>query len=135
MEIKDAKLLNGLALAYIGDGVYELAIREYLLTAGQTRPNQLHHLATQYVSAKAQAKIIEYFITNDFLTEDEFTYYKRGRNSKINTKAKNTDIQTYLQSTGFESLMGYLYLTRQEERLDEMINKCIQFINEQEGRN
>lgn len=135
MEIKDAKLLNGLALAYIGDGVYELAIREYLLTAGQTRPNQLHHLATQYVSAKAQARIIAYFITNDFLTEDEVTYYKRGRNSKINTKAKNTDIQTYLQSTGFESLMGYLYLTRQEERLDEMINQCIQFINEQEGRN
>ena len=135
MEIKDAKLLNGLALAYIGDGVYELAIREYLLTAGQTRPNQLQHLATQYVSAKAQARIIAYFITNDFLTEDEVTYYKRGRNSKINTKAKNTDIQTYLQSTGFESLMGYLYLTRQEERLDEMINKCMQFINEQEGRN
>ena len=135
MEIKDAKLLNGLALAYIGDGVYELAIREHLLTVGQTRPNQLHHLATQYVSAKAQAKIIDYFITNDLLTEDEYTYYKRGRNSKINTKAKNTDIQTYLQSTGFESLMGYLYLTKQEDRLDEMIKKCIQFINEQEGRN
>jgi len=135
MEIKDAKLLNGLALAYIGDAVYELAIREHLLDVGQTRPNQLHQYATQYVSAKAQAKIMDYFSEEEVLTEEEESYYKRGRNSKINTKAKNTDIQTYLQSTGFEALIGYLYLTKQEERLNEIINECIQFINKQEGRN
>jgi len=135
MEIKDAKLLNGLALAYIGDAMYELAIREYLLDVGQTRPNQLHQYATQYVSAKAQAKIMDYFSEEEVLTEEEESYYKRGRNSKINTKAKNTDIQTYLQSTGFEALIGYLYLTKQEERLNEIINECIQFINKQEGRN
>ena len=135
MEIKDAKLLNGLALAYIGDAMYELAIREYLLDVGQTRPNQLHQYATQYVSAKAQAKIMDYFSEEEVLTEEEEGYYKRGRNSKINTKAKNTDIQTYLQSTGFEALIGYLYLTKQEERLNEIINECIQFINKQEGRN
>lgn len=135
MEIKDAKLLNGLALAYIGDAMYELAIREYLLDVGQTRPNQLHQYATQYVSAKAQAKIMDYFSEEEVLTEEEEGYYKRGRNSKINTKAKNTDIQTYLQSTGFEALIGYLYLTKQEERLNEIIKSCIQFINKQEGRN
>lgn len=135
MEIKDAKLLNGLALAYIGDAVYELAIREHLLDVGQTRPNQLHQYATQYVSAKAQAKIMDYFSEEEILTEEEKSYYKRGRNSKINTKAKNTDIQTYLQSTGFEALIGYLYLTKQEERLNEIISNCIQFINKQEGRN
>jgi Uncharacterized protein conserved in bacteria len=135
MEIKDAKLLNGLALAYIGDAMYELAIREYLLDVGQTRPNQLHQYATQYVSAKAQAKIMDYFSEEEVLTEEEESYYKRGRNSKINTKAKNTDIQTYLQSTGFEALIGYLYLTKQEDRLNEIINECIQFINKQEGRN
>lgn len=135
MEIKDAKLLNGLALAYIGDAVYELAIREHLLDVGQTRPNQLHQYATQYVSAKAQAKIMDYFSEEEVLTEEEESYYKRGRNSKINTKAKNTDIQTYLQSTGFEALIGYLYLTKQEERLNEIIKSCIQFINKQEGRN
>lgn len=135
MEIKDAKLLNGLALAYIGDAMYELAIREYLLDVGQTRPNQLHQYATQYVSAKAQAKIMDYFSEEEVLTEEEESYYKRGRNSKINTKAKNTDIQTYLQSTGFEALIGYLYLTKQEERLNEIIKSCIQFINKQEGRN
>lgn len=133
MEIKDAKLLNGLALAYIGDAVYELAIRQYLLEVGQTRPNQLHRHATQYVSAKAQAKIMNDFFEKEILTEEEENYYKRGRNSKINTKAKNTDIHTYLQSTGFESLIGYLYLTEQEDRLNEIVKYCIQFINEQEG--
>lgn len=131
MEIKDAKLLNGLALAYIGDGVYELAIREHLIEEGQTRPNQLHHYTTQYVSAKAQARIIESFIKQELMTEEEFTFYKRGRNSKINTRAKNTDIQTYLQATGFESFIGYLYLTQQKKRLEEIIDLCIQFIEEE----
>lgn len=134
MEIKDAKLLNGLALAYMGDAIYELIIREHLLSAGQTKPNQLHRYATQYVSAKAQAELIGVMLEENLLTEEEVTYYKRGRNSKINTKAKNTNIQTYLQSTGFETLMGYWYLTDQEERLEEMTKWCIQYINKKKGR-
>src|SRR5699024_1831564 len=135
MDKKEAKLLNGLALAYMGDAVYEIAIRQYLLESGKTKPNQLHHHATRYVSAKAHAKIIRYFKEEKLLTEEEETYYKRGRNSKINTKAKNTDIQTYLQSTGFEALMGYLYLTKQEERLNELTTLCIRWINQQEESN
>lgn len=134
MENKDAKLLNGLALAYMGDAVFDLAIREYLLNEGQTKPNQLHRYATQYVSAKAQALLMGNMLENDVLTEEEETYYKRGRNSKINTKAKNTDIQTYLHSTGFEALIGYLYLTNQSTRLNEIIEWCIEFINEKKGR-
>lgn len=134
MDSKDAKLLNGLALAYMGDAIYELIIREYLLGVGQTKPNQLHRFATEYVSAKAQAKLITAMLEKEMLSEDEVSFYKRGRNSKINTKAKNTDIQTYLQSTGFESLMGYLYLTKQEERLHELTDWCIDFINEEKGR-
>ncbi len=134
MNEKDAKLLNGLALAYMGDAVYELTIREHLLSKGQTKPNQLHHMATNYVSAKAQASIISVMLEEDLLTEEEESFYKRGRNSKINTKAKNTDIHTYLQSTGFEALMGYLYLTKQTERLDELIDWSIEFIDQQKGR-
>lgn len=134
MNEKDAKLLNGLALAYMGDAVYELTIREHLLSKGQTKPNQLHHMATNYVSAKAQASIISAMLEEDLLTEEEESFYKRGRNSKINTKAKNTDIHTYLQSTGFEALMGYLYLTKQTERLDELIDWSIEFIDQQKGR-
>lgn len=134
MDKKDAKLLNGLALAYMGDAVFELAIRKYLLGQGQTKPNQLHHMATEYVSAKAQAQLMGALIEEEKLSEEELTYYKRGRNSKINTKAKNTDIHSYLQSTGFEALMGYLYLTDQKERLNECIEWCIQFIDTQKGR-
>ncbi len=134
MKSKDAKLLNGLALAYIGDAIYELEIRRYLLETGETKPQHLHRLATEYVSARGQAKIIKYFQEEAILTEEELDYFKRGRNSKINTKAKNTDIHRYLQSTGFEALMGYLYLTKQEERLEELIMKSIRHIDEEEGR-
>ena len=134
MNEKDAKLLNGLALAYMGAAVYESTIREYLLSVGQTKPNQLHHMANEYVSAKAQASIMAALLKEGFISEEEESYYKRGRNSKINTKAKNTDIHTYLQSTGFEALMGYLYLTKQTERLDELNEWSIKFIDKEQGR-
>ena len=135
MNEKDAKLLNGLALAYMGDAVYESTIREYLLSVGQTKPNQLHHMATEYVSAKAQAAIMAGLLAEEgFISAEVEGYYKRGRNSKINTKAKNTDIHTYLQSTGFEALMGYLYLTKQTKRVNELIDWSIKFIDKQKGR-
>lgn len=133
MDINEAKLLNGLALAYMGDAVFEVAIRDYLLGTGKTKPNQLHQTATRYVSAKAQAAMIAEMLEVDLLTEEEISYYKRGRNSKINTKAKNTDIQTYLHSTGFEALMGFLYLTKQQERLDTLIEWCIEFVGRKSG--
>lgn len=133
MDINEAKLLNGLALAYMGDAVFEVAIRDYLLGTGKTKPNQLHQTATRYVSAKAQARMIAEMLESELLTEEEISYYKRGRNSKINTKAKNTDIQTYLHSTGFEALMGFLYLTKQQERLDTLIEWCIEFVGRKSG--
>lgn len=133
MDINEAKLLNGLALAYMGDAVFEVAIRDYLLGIGKTKPNQLHQTATRYVSAKAQARMIAEMLESELLTEEEISYYKRGRNSKINTKAKNTDIQTYLHSTGFEALMGFLYLTKQQERLDTLIEWCIEFVGRKSG--
>ena len=135
MDINEAKLLNGLALAYMGDAVFEVAIRDYLLGTGKTKPNQLHQTATRYVSAKAQARMIAEMLESELLTEEEISYYKRGRNSKINTKAKNTDIQTYLHSTGFEALIGFLYLTKQQERLDTLIEWCIEFVGRKRGMN
>lgn len=133
MDINEAKLLNGLALAYMGDAVFEVAVRDYLLGTGKTKPNQLHQTATRYVSAKAQARMIAEMLESELLTEEEISYYKRGRNSKINTKAKNTDIQTYHHSTGFEALMGFLYLTKQQERLDTLIEWCIEFVGRKNG--
>ena len=118
--MRDYKQLNGLALAYVGDAIYEIYIRDYLVSLGQTKPNVLHRMATHYVSAKAQAS----------LTEEEEVMYKRGRNAKSHTFAKNADVTTYRVATGFESLMGYLHLTQQKERLEELINWCIKKVGE-----
>mgnify|MGYP001940201044 CR=1 FL=1 len=133
MNIKDAKLLNGLALAYMGDGVYDLYIREYLLNEGTTKPNQLHKKATQFVSARAQAHLIDLMFEQALLSEEEIDYFKRGRNAKSHTKAKNASAADYSKSSGFEALMGYLYLTKQESRLDTLIQWCIQTIKEEKS--
>lgn len=133
--MRDYKQLNGLALAYVGDAVYEVYIRDYLVSTGQTRPNQLHKMATHYVSAKAQAFLMDAMLTAELLTEEEELFYRRGRNSKSHTSAKNADITTYRIATGFESLMGYLHLTQQQERLEELIDWCIKKVGEEnEGK-
>ncbi|OJG99538.1 ribonuclease III [Enterococcus termitis] len=119
-----------MALAYVGDAIYEIYIRDYLVEQGQTKPNTLHRMATHYVSAKAQASLIQLMLEEQLLTEAEETMYKRGRNAKSHTSAKNADITTYRVATGFESLMGYLHLTKQTERLEELIDWCIKKVGE-----
>lgn len=131
MQAKDAKLLNGLALAYMGDGVYDLYIRKHLLNKGDTKPNQLHKKATRYVSARAQASLIDQMQASNLLTDDEASYYKRGRNAKSYSKAKNASAADYSKSSGFEALIGYLYLTDQVDRLEEIITWCIQTVEEE----
>lgn len=112
------KQLNGIALAYLGDAVYEVYIRRHLINKGITKPTKLHHTATNFVSAKAQAALIDAMKEQEILSETETEYFKRGRNSKSHTSAKNTSVLTYRISTGFEALMGYLSLSGQQERLD-----------------
>lgn len=121
----DVNLINGIALAFEGDAVYSLYIRRHLIFQGQTKPNQLHRLATRYVSAKAQASLIEKLLDQEVLTEKELDIYKRGRNAHSHTKAKNTDVITYKMSTGFEAVMGYLHMTEDLTRLEELITWCI----------
>ncbi|CRH92134.1 Mini-ribonuclease 3 [Chlamydia trachomatis] len=121
----DANLINGIALAFEGDAVYSLYVRRHLIFQGQTKPNQLHRLATQYVSAKAQAMLVQAMLDAQLLTEKEEEIYKRGRNASSHTKAKNTDVITYKMSTGFEAVMGYLHMTEQIERLEVLIDWCI----------
>lgn len=125
-EAQEFKLLNGLALAYVGDAIYEIAIRDYLIRRGYTKPNRLHREATNYVSARSQAKLMQGLLAGDMLSEEELTMYKRGRNAKSHTTAKNADVTTYRVATGFESLFGYLHLTGQEARLSELVNWCIE---------
>ena len=124
----DVNLINGIALAFEGDAVYSMDIRRHLIFQGLTKPNQLHRVATKYVSAKAQANLISLMLEEGILTEKEEDIYKRGRNANSHTKAKNTDIVTYRMSTGFEAVMGYLHMTEAIERLEELIDWCIRKI-------
>lgn len=113
---------NSLVLAYLGDSVYELLVRDYFVKQKISKVNALQNKVTKYVSAKGQAKIINYLIDNKYLTEEELTEVKRGRNSKVYSHPKNTDIVTYKWATAFECLFGYLYLKNDEERINQLIN-------------
>lgn len=129
---RDVKQLNALALAYMGDAVYEQAIREHLLRSGRVRPNVLHREATRYVSAKAQAAILQVMQNTDFLTDEEQAVMRRGRNAKSGSIPKNTDVQTYKNSSGFEAIIGFLYLMNDEERVTVLIKRAIQIIENPE---
>ncbi|MCK1995218.1 Mini-ribonuclease 3 [Peribacillus muralis] len=131
----DAKMLNSLALAYIGDAVYETYIRHHLIQNGAVKPNLLHKKATSFVAAKAQNKIIHFFLESNWLSEEESAVVRRGRNAKSGTVPKNTDVQTYRYSTAFEALIGYLYLSGRIERMEELIKSSIEYIEEEKGRN
>ena len=116
---------NSLVLAYLGDSVYELLIREYFIKQNISKVNTLQSKVTKYVSAKGQAKIINYLIDNEYLKEDELIEVKRGRNAKVYSHPKNTDIVTYKWATAFECLFGYLYLKEDKTRIDELMKIII----------
>ena len=119
--------MSPLVLAYLGDTVYESYIREHLIRQNINRKvNNLHKLAIQYSKAKAQATIIHEL--EDELTEEEMKIFKRGRNQKSHTAPKNADIIDYKYATGFEALIGYLYLGGEKERLEYIIQKGIEII-------
>ena len=126
-----ADLLNGIALAYAGDAVYEVFVRDHLLAKGITKPGELQKNAVRFVSAKAQAYLIAEMEKDAFLTEEELSYFKRGRNAHSKTTAKNTDVITYRISTGFEAVFGFNHLTGKNERVAELATYCIKKISEQ----
>jgi ribonuclease-3 family protein len=119
LSCKDWKMYSPLTLAYIGDAAYELIIRTIFVKQANCQPQKLHQKVTFCVSAKAQAKMIE--ALQPLLTEEEAGIYRRGRNSKPYTKAKNASMTEYLEATGFEAVMGYLYLNREFDRMNELI--------------
>ena len=100
-------------------------IRQHLLSTGLSKPTKLQHIATHCVSAKAQAALIDLMKEDNLLTDEEWVYFKRGRNANSHTHAKHTAVLTYRISTGFEALMGYLQLSGQRERLNELAEWCI----------
>lgn len=132
MANTNPKLLNPLTLAYMGDAVLDQHIRAYIVLKLQSKPNRLHQVAKQYVSAKSQAQTLEYLIANTWFTDEELEIVRRGRNAKSYTKAKNTDIQTYKKSSGLEAVIGFLYLDTQEERLTALLEAIVESVNERE---
>lgn len=130
----DPKQLNALALAYMGDAVYEQFVRHHLLLQGKVRPNFLQKASIQFVSAKGQCYTLKTLAGKGFFTETEEAIIRRGRNAKSGTVPKNVDVQTYRYSTAFEALIGYLYLTNQKERLEQVVNESFSIImDKQEG--
>ena len=128
LSSKDWKLYSPLTLAYLGDAVYEMVIRTICVKRTNMKTQKLHRKVTGYVSAKAQAKMMDALIGE--LTEEEESIYRRGRNSKPYTKAKNASMEEYLKATGFEALVGYLYLQKEYERMNALIAHGIEALQE-----
>ncbi len=126
----DIRTINVISLAYLGDSVYEVYVREHLIKMGIYLVENLQREAIKYVSAKSQSKIVRWLTDNNYLNNDELDIIKRGRNYKRGSHPKNTDIITYKNSTGFEALIGYLYLDNKIDRLDEIIRYILEEYDE-----
>ena len=119
LEEQDLRTYSPLTLAYIGDAIFELVVRTVLVERKNTQAEKLHKAATKIVKAETQALMIE--AIKEELTEEELAVYKRGRNAKAVTRAKNATMSEYRRATGFEALMGYLYLKGDIVRMIELI--------------
>ncbi len=117
-EDKQINQMSPLTWAYVGDAVYELYVRYYLVDNTNLKPNNLHKEAIKYVKAKAQAEIL--YKLQDYLTEEEQDIVRRARNTQNHHLPKNANVQEYMYATALEGLIGYLYLTKQNDRLDEI---------------
>ncbi|MBE6047794.1 MAG: Mini-ribonuclease 3 [Clostridium sp.] len=125
---EEAKQLNPLQLALIGDAVYEIYIRNYILSKNiDLSAHKIHVNAIKFVKAKSQA-LIMHEIESELIEEEEYIY-KRGRNAKSATVPKNADVRDYRMATGFEALVGYLYLIGENERLEFIFEKSIDIIS------
>ena len=122
------KQLSPLALAFIGDAVWEVYARNHVMQRGIRKPGELHSAATSYVRAKSQAQLAQWLFAD--LTPAEQDMLKRGRNAKSGHARKNAEILEYRHSTGFETLIGYLYGSGQNQRLDELCEKALALIDE-----
>lgn len=117
--------MQALALAYIGDSIYDIMSREYVMKNHLGKINDLHRTVSTLVSARAQANFMKNILENNILTDIEESIYIRGKNQKNNSKAKNASIMEYKLATGLEAVFGYLYLEKNFERLEEMFNYII----------
>lgn len=129
-EEVDVKTYSPLALAFLGDCVYDLIIRTVVVEQGNRSARDLHKRTSGYVKASTQAYMIE--ALQELLDEEEKTVYRRGRNAKSYTTAKNASVADYRKATGFEALIGYLYLQNRMERILELVKKAMELWKEKE---
>jgi ribonuclease-3 family protein len=127
MENQNMLSMNTTVLAYIGDAVYEVYVREHVLLTGDARADNLHKSAVRYVRAEAQATALKSLMED--LTEEEIALVKRARNKKITSKPKNADPMAYKMATAFEALIGGLYLRGEKERITLLVGKVILLID------
>ncbi len=123
----DPKEYSPLALAYMGDAVFDIYVREFVLSKGNMPANKLHQIAKSYVNAASQAKM--YICLEQCVTEEELSVLKRGRNAKSYTHAKNQSVTDYRHATGLEALFGYLFLKKDTKRIEELFDICIKCID------
>jgi len=121
--LKDVRQVPALTLAYLGDAIYELVLRTMLVEQGLSHVDSLNKKASGYAKAPTQAKIFR--VIEDSLTEEELGFYKRGRNAKSGSVAKSGTVMDYRMATGFESMLGYLYLSGKQERILELVMQGI----------
>ena len=129
---RKSRQLSPLVLAYIGDSIFDLVVKTKIVAAGNTQVNKMNRVASSIVKAESQSKMIGYL--EDKLTEEEESVYKRGRNAKSYTSAKNASISDYRRATGFEALMGYLYLSGRYERMCELIKDALDWLENDKKR-
>lgn len=122
----DIRTYSPLALAYIGDSVFDIYVRTKVVKEGNTSVNNLHKKSVKYVSAKAQCQMVLKIM--DFLTEEEKDVFRRGKNTKMHTVAKNATLTEYRNATGFEAVLGWLYLQDKIQRLEEIIIKAMETV-------
>ena len=126
----EIKNINTTALAYIGDAVYEVYVRERVLQMEKVHVDHLHKLAINYVNNAGQAKAVKRMMNEDFLTEEEVSLVKRARNHKTASKPRNADPVNYKLATAFEALIGWLHLDGRKERMEEIIFHAMEIIEE-----
>ena len=128
----DPARYSPLALAFIGDSVYGAVIKTVVVLEGNCPANTLDHKAVKYIKAVSQAKVADEMLANEVFSEEESKIYRRGRNAKSPTTAKNAPVGDYRKATGFEAVIGYLYLQGKMDRVIELIKEAVRICDEQE---
>ena len=134
MTKEKLKKMNTTTLAYLGDAVFEVIVREKIVTDRPGDVDRAHHTAVRYVSASGQARAAKAMVASGFLTAEEVALYKKGRNHRAMSRPKHADPKEYKIATGFEALLGWLYLSDERERLREIAAEAVRIVDSAERK-